>query len=60
MDVYGDQGKPLSVSQLSQQLDNCINLSKEPGAPVGILTSMDRTTWGREYAGMLNGNHWLQ
>ncbi|BFZ05970.1 hypothetical protein BsWGS_09009 [Bradybaena similaris] len=54
VDVYGDQGKPLSVSQLSQQLDNCVNLSKEPGAPVGILTSMDRTTWGKVYAGMLN------
>uniref|UniRef100_A0A0B7BDL7 Choline/carnitine acyltransferase domain-containing protein n=2 Tax=Arion vulgaris TaxID=1028688 RepID=A0A0B7BDL7_9EUPU len=53
VNVFGDQGKPLSIAQLSSQLHNCVNLSKDAVAPVGILTTMDRTTWGQVYTDMI-------
>ncbi|GFS06088.1 carnitine O-acetyltransferase [Elysia marginata] len=54
MDVYGSQGKPLSISQLRAQLQACVDQSKVPAAPVGILTTMDRSSWGKAYHDMFN------
>ncbi|GFO45679.1 carnitine o-acetyltransferase [Plakobranchus ocellatus] len=53
LDVYGGQGKPLSVSQLREQIQACVDQSKVPTTPVGILTSMDRSSWGKVYHDMV-------
>ncbi|CAL1534831.1 unnamed protein product [Lymnaea stagnalis] len=52
VDVYGNQGKPLSVDQLRTQLQICVDQSQSPATPVGVLTTMDRTSWGKVYANM--------
>ncbi|RUS69518.1 hypothetical protein EGW08_022718 [Elysia chlorotica] len=52
MDVYGSQGKPLSISQLRAQIQACVDHSKVPTDPVGILTTMDRSAWGKAYHDM--------
>ncbi|PVD21630.1 hypothetical protein C0Q70_17429 [Pomacea canaliculata] len=53
MDVYGLKGKPLNVSQLYKQLKDIVSQSQYPATPVGLLTSLDRDTWGSIYHEMI-------
>ncbi|XP_012938402.1 carnitine O-acetyltransferase [Aplysia californica] len=53
VDVVGAGGKPLSIDQIRQQLEQCLNQSQVPAVPVGILTSMDRGSWGHVYSQMV-------
>ncbi|KAK3788215.1 hypothetical protein RRG08_041220 [Elysia crispata] len=53
MDVYSSQGKPLSIAQLRAQIQFCVDQSKMAAAPVGILTTMDRSSWGKAYHEMV-------
>lgn len=55
MDVYGLKGKPLNVSQLYKQLKDIVSQSQYPATPVGLLTSLDRDTWGSIYHEMIKG-----
>ena len=59
VDVYGAQGKPLSVAQLRTQIQACVEQSKVPTTPLGILTTMDRSSWGKAYHEMVKGQ-WLR
>ncbi|XP_059146443.1 carnitine O-acetyltransferase-like isoform X2 [Physella acuta] len=52
VDVYGSKGEPLSISQLQQQIQYCVDHSQVSADPVGILTTLDRTSWGKLYASM--------
>ncbi|KAJ0044160.1 hypothetical protein NL108_009273, partial [Boleophthalmus pectinirostris] len=50
LDVYNSDGTPLSVDQLSGQLEHICNSSQQTNSdPVGILTTLDRDSWGRTY-----------
>ncbi|KAH9507364.1 hypothetical protein Btru_057910 [Bulinus truncatus] len=49
-DVYNREGKALSEEEIHKQLQSCVEQSQTSAPPVGILTAMDRTTWGTEYA----------
>jgi carnitine O-acetyltransferase len=51
--VYNDQGKSLSAAQLSEQLNSCVNQSRNPGVPIGVLTTMERTSWGEVYSELI-------
>lgn len=53
MDVYGSQGKPLSIAQLRAQIQACVDQSKVQTTPIGILTTMDRSSWGKAYHEMV-------
>ncbi|XP_055896071.1 carnitine O-acetyltransferase-like isoform X2 [Biomphalaria glabrata] len=50
VDVYHLDGAPLSEDEIHQQLQACIDQSQTPAPPIGILTSLNRTVWGKEYA----------
>ncbi|XP_033845368.1 carnitine O-acetyltransferase [Periophthalmus magnuspinnatus] len=50
LDVYNSDGTPLTVDQLCGQLEHICNSSKQTNLePVGILTTLDRDSWGRTY-----------
>lgn len=50
LDVYNSDGSPLSADQLCVQLEHICNSSQENNSePVGILTTLDRDSWGRTY-----------
>jgi len=53
VDVVCQNGKPLSIDQIEQQLIQCVNQSQQLTNPVGILTSMDRGAWGNVYSRMV-------
>ncbi|XP_072310174.1 carnitine O-acetyltransferase [Eucyclogobius newberryi] len=50
LDVYNSDGIPLTVDQLCGQLEHICNSSRQTSSePVGILTTLDRDSWGRTY-----------
>uniref|UniRef100_A0A3B5BHJ1 Carnitine O-acetyltransferase-like n=1 Tax=Stegastes partitus TaxID=144197 RepID=A0A3B5BHJ1_9TELE len=54
LDVYNDDGSPLTADQLSVQLEKiCSASSGTSSEPVGILTTQHRDTWGKAYAGLV-------
>jgi len=53
VDVIGPDGKPLSPKQICHQLEIVVNQSKTVADPVGLLTSMDRGSWGYVYSRMV-------
>lgn len=55
MDVYSNEGKPLGIGQLVQQLKNCVSQGASAGPPVGILTTMERSAWAEVYSDMITG-----
>lgn len=55
LDVYGSKGKPLSTEQLYNQLKVIVEQSQYPGTPVGLLTTLDRDSWGALYTEMVKG-----
>nr|KAG5700491.1 hypothetical protein BaRGS_013978 [Batillaria attramentaria] len=50
LDVYGSEWKPLNVEQIYEQLQNIVEQSKYAAIPLGLLTTLDRDTWGSVYA----------
>jgi len=57
LSVYNSDGEPLSVQQLQIQLEKIVEMSTESGIPVGILTTLDRNTWGKVYAELTADEH---
>ncbi|KAL8621111.1 hypothetical protein ACOMHN_048153 [Nucella lapillus] len=53
LDVYGQKGRPLSVDQLYGQLRTVVDESQHAAPPIGLLTSMDRNSWGSVYADLV-------
>lgn len=54
VDVYGRDGSPLTVEQLCAQLQHICSSSQQEGPePVGILTTLDRDSWGRTYHSLI-------
>ncbi|XP_076436224.1 carnitine O-acetyltransferase-like [Babylonia areolata] len=53
VDVYGQKGRSLSVDQLYQQFQRVTNQSQHPTHPIGLLTTMDRDSWGAVYADLV-------
>lgn len=53
LDVYDGDGTPLSVDQLCVQLQLICNSSQQNPDPVGILTTLDRDSWGRTYQNLI-------
>lgn len=54
LDVYNSDGTPLSVNQLCAQLEQICNSSQQNNSePVGILTTLDRDSWGRIYQNLI-------
>ncbi|KAK7895819.1 hypothetical protein WMY93_021144 [Mugilogobius chulae] len=50
LDVYNSDGTPLTVDQLCDQLKHICNASQQTNSePVGILTTLDRDSWGKTY-----------
>ncbi len=56
MNVYGTNGRPLSIDQLYDQLVKIVNNSQIPAPPVGILTTDNRNTWWKNYSKLTKGN----
>ena len=55
LDVYGRNKKPLSTDQLYNQLQVVADQSQYPASPLGLLTTLDRDTWGAVYADLVKG-----
>ena len=55
LDVYGRNRKPLSTDQLYKQLQVVADQSQYPASPLGLLTTLDRDTWGAVYADLVKG-----
>ncbi|XP_053341857.1 carnitine O-acetyltransferase isoform X1 [Clarias gariepinus] len=54
LDVYHNDGTPLTVDQLYTQLEKICNSSPQPSEdPIGILTSNHRDSWGKAYANLI-------
>lgn len=49
IDVYGKEGKPLTINQVLHQLRNVVERSTHPTSPVGILSTQNRNVWGKAY-----------
>ncbi|XP_074655246.1 carnitine O-acetyltransferase-like isoform X2 [Tubulanus polymorphus] len=50
LNVYGADGKPLSIDELNKGLEKIVDQSREKStSPVGVLTTEDRTTWANAY-----------
>ena len=53
LDVYHDDKTPLTISELETQLSRIVAASEhKSSAPLGILTSQDRDSWGRAHNSM--------
>eukprot|EP00058_Branchiostoma_floridae_P008199 XP_002593687.1 hypothetical protein BRAFLDRAFT_107668 [Branchiostoma floridae] len=57
LDVYDNNWKPLSQDLIHAQLQRVVCQSKDPGMPVGILTTENRDTWGRVYKALKKDKH---
>ena len=55
MEVYGANKVPLTVDQIHNELQSICNQSTQPGVPLGILTTENRTTWAEAYNKMKKG-----
>ena len=55
LDVYGRKEKPLSIDQLYSQLQVVTDQSQHPAPPLGLLTTLDRDSWGAVYADLIKG-----
>lgn len=54
LDVYNSDGTPLTVDQLCAQLEIISNSSQQNNSePVGILTTLDRDSWGKTYQNLI-------
>ncbi|XP_043967333.1 carnitine O-acetyltransferase-like [Gambusia affinis] len=54
LDVYNSDGTPLTVDQLTMQLEKIWNSSLQTNKePIGILTSQHRNTWGKAYNNLI-------
>lgn len=54
VDVYNSDGAPLTVEQLCVQLEHICNSSQQNNSEaVGILTTLDRDSWGRTYQNLI-------
>lgn len=55
MPVYGGDGRPLTTSQIKDQLLEVVKQGATPGVPVGIFTMEHRDKWADAYKRMING-----
>ncbi|KAK2818797.1 hypothetical protein Q5P01_024358 [Channa striata] len=54
LDVYNSDGTPLTTDQLRVQLERICNSSPQPNVePVGILTTLNRDTWGQAFINLI-------
>ncbi len=53
--VYDAAGRLLSTKQIREQLEKVVEKSQSKIAPVGILTTGNRNTWGKVYSTMMKG-----
>uniref|UniRef100_A0A3Q2FSC3 Carnitine O-acetyltransferase n=1 Tax=Cyprinodon variegatus TaxID=28743 RepID=A0A3Q2FSC3_CYPVA len=54
LDVYNSDGTPLTVDQITMQLEKIWNSSLQTNKePIGILTSQHRNTWGKAYNNLI-------
>lgn len=54
LDVYNSDGNPLTADQLCVQLEHICSSSKQTNPdPVGVLTTLDRDSWGRVYQNLI-------
>lgn len=60
LDVYNSDGSPLTAEQLCVQLEDICNSSQQTNTePVGILTTLDRDSWGKTYANLIKGQYFF-
>ena len=57
MPVYGQDGLPMTASQLKQQFEDVVNMGSTPGQPVGLFTMEHRDRWAQAYKKMVTGNY---
>ena len=55
--VYGEDGQPMSVEQITGQLDNVVKEGHLFGDPIGLFTMEHRTNWAKVYKKLLEGKH---
>lgn len=61
LDVYNSDGTPLTVDQLTMQLEKIWNSSLQTNKePIGILTSQHRNTWGKAYNNLIKGEEKME
>uniref|UniRef100_A0A3Q2Q4P6 Carnitine O-acetyltransferase n=1 Tax=Fundulus heteroclitus TaxID=8078 RepID=A0A3Q2Q4P6_FUNHE len=54
LDVYNSDGTPLTIDQITMQLEKIWNSSLQTNKePIGILTSQHRNTWGKAYNNLI-------
>ncbi|KAM3608473.1 uncharacterized protein V6R79_026216 [Siganus canaliculatus] len=53
MDVFGDDGAPLTIDQLCAQLERICSFDQTNVEPVGILTTQHRDTWSKAYMNLI-------
>lgn len=51
--VYGGDGKPLTTSQIREQLSEVVKQGATPGAPLGLFTMEHRDRWADTYNRMI-------
>ncbi|XP_060564784.1 carnitine O-acetyltransferase-like isoform X2 [Ruditapes philippinarum] len=51
--VYGDDGNPLTISQVRNQLLEVVNQGSTPGEPIGLFTMEHRDNWSSVYKKMI-------
>lgn len=57
LECYGSNNQPLGTEQIYEQLNNIMNQSNEPDAPVGLLTTENRNKWAKAYELLAKGMH---
>lgn len=56
LSVYNNDGSPLTIEQLEEQLNKIVDASTQRDVGVGILTSDGRNNWGRAAKILMKGN----
>lgn len=56
LSVYNNDGSPLTIEQLEEQLNKIVDASTQRDVGVGMLTSDGRNNWGRAAKILMKGS----